>query len=433
MIVAFALVSSTVFAAENGGIGGKPANPRADNPRTESIFVYELAPTESVTDGVQIFNNTEEAKTIAVYATDAIVSSGGAFACAQAADEVKDVGTWIDLSKSTVTVAPGNNQVVPFTVTVPTGTEPGEHNGCIAIQEANAESANVGNGIALSFRSAIRVAITVPGEIVKELSIQNVGLVNKTDKLIGTIAVKNNGNVSLDTTIDTALVGMFGNSQQTISGTYSALPKTVTELNFEYTQPYWGGFYKLNTSASYNANTAESLGEGAVTKTETKSSTYIFIMPQTSALLIELALVAGAVFIGIVLWRRFIVHPKLVKKYHDYTVKEGDNIQVIAKANSVKWKHLAQINSIKAPFTLTPGSIIKVPNKPEEIQESKVEENKIVASDAKKATASKPVEKTTKKVKAKPKSKKTATKKTTSSQKKSSAKTTKKKQPKKEQ
>jgi LysM repeat protein len=426
-------MSTTVFAAENGGIGGKPANPRADNPRTESIFVYELAPSESVKDAVQIFNNTEERKTIAVYATDAIVSSGGAFACAQAADEIKDVGNWIKISKETVTLAPGKNEVVPFTVTLPNDTEPGEHNGCIAIQEADAESASVGNGIALSFRSAIRVAITVPGEIKKELSIQRVSLLNKIDKLIGTIALKNNGNVSLDAKVDTDLVSAFGNVQQSISGTYSALPQTVTELNFEYSQPYWGGFYKLNAKASYNADTNESLGEGQATASELKSSSYIFIWPKTSALLIELAVLAAIILAAYIVWKKFVLHPKLVKKYHDYTVKEGDNIQSIAKNNNVKWKHLAQINSIKAPYALIIGSVIKVPNKPELVpeiapKESKPEASKEGVSTKKETPKVKP--KTVKKATAKPAKKPTTSKKPTSTKKKTAPKkkTTKKEQ-----
>lgn len=425
-----AIISGTALAAENGGIGGKPANPRADNPRTESIFVYELTPGESTKDGVQIFNNTEEKKTIAVYATDAIVSSGGAFACAQAADEVKDVGNWIKLSKSNVTLAPGKSEIVPFTLTLPGDTEPGEHNGCIAIQEADAESANVGNGIALSFRSAIRVAITVPGEIKKELTIRDVSLIGKSEKLIGRIALKNNGNVSLDATVDTQLVGLFGSIKQTISGTYSALPKTVTELNFEYEQPYWGGFYKLNAKASYNANTSETLGEGAATASEEKSSNYIFVWPKTSALLVELAIVAAVILSSVLLWRKFVLHPKLVKKYHDYTVKEGDNIQSIAKDNKVKWKHLAQINSIKAPFTLTVGSVIRVPNKPEEktkkepiknsvseTKEEKIEKVAIVENKEKATTKPKTKRKTASTKKKKPTKKsntsKTSKKKTT--------------------
>lgn len=55
-------IISPVQAAETGGIGGKPANPRSDNPRTESIFVYELKPGETTKDAVEIYNNTDEQK-----------------------------------------------------------------------------------------------------------------------------------------------------------------------------------------------------------------------------------------------------------------------------------------------------------------------------------------------------------------------------------
>ncbi len=36
--------SFSVEAIEYGGFGGRPAYPRADNPRTESIFLYTLEP-----------------------------------------------------------------------------------------------------------------------------------------------------------------------------------------------------------------------------------------------------------------------------------------------------------------------------------------------------------------------------------------------------
>jgi hypothetical protein len=181
LFIVFTL-SYPAMAAENGGIGGKPANPRADNPRTESIFVYELKPGDSVKDEIEVYNNTELSKTINVYATDSVVSSGGGFACAQAVDEIKDVGSWITLSKNQVSLNAGAKEKIAFNVSVPNYAEPGEHNGCIAIQEADVESANVGNGIALSFRSAIRVAITVPGTITKELTIRDVTLKDKNNK-----------------------------------------------------------------------------------------------------------------------------------------------------------------------------------------------------------------------------------------------------------
>ena len=36
--------SSTLHAIEYGGFGGRPAYPRPDNDRTESIFVHTLEP-----------------------------------------------------------------------------------------------------------------------------------------------------------------------------------------------------------------------------------------------------------------------------------------------------------------------------------------------------------------------------------------------------
>src|SRR5687768_8632801 len=78
------LLTAPVSAIEQGGLGGKPAHPKEDNPRSQSIFVHTLdAGTES-RDGVQVINNTAETKSVLVYAVDSQISSGGAFACAQA-------------------------------------------------------------------------------------------------------------------------------------------------------------------------------------------------------------------------------------------------------------------------------------------------------------------------------------------------------------
>lgn len=38
------LSSSVVYAIEYGGFGGRPAYPREDNARTESIFIHTLEP-----------------------------------------------------------------------------------------------------------------------------------------------------------------------------------------------------------------------------------------------------------------------------------------------------------------------------------------------------------------------------------------------------
>ncbi len=42
--IAFSLLSTSLHAIEYGGFGGRPAYPRADNDRTESIFIHTLEP-----------------------------------------------------------------------------------------------------------------------------------------------------------------------------------------------------------------------------------------------------------------------------------------------------------------------------------------------------------------------------------------------------
>ncbi|MBI3115096.1 MAG: hypothetical protein HYZ09_01215, partial [Candidatus Kerfeldbacteria bacterium] len=60
-----------------GGLGGRPAFPRPDNPRTENIFVHTLEPGASVADGVFVINTTEDTKTAFVYSADSTPSSDG--------------------------------------------------------------------------------------------------------------------------------------------------------------------------------------------------------------------------------------------------------------------------------------------------------------------------------------------------------------------
>ncbi len=387
-------------AAENGGIGVKPANPRPENPRTQSIFVYELLPGQKTTDAVEIFNNTETEKRIKVYATDSVISSGGAFACAQAADAIKDVGGWITLQKDIVTLQPGASEKVSFAVSVPDYAEPGEHNGCIAIQEANAEAAAVGNGIALSFRSAIRVAITVPGDIKKDLTIRDVKLTSRDTAIVGTVLMRNNGNVSLDTSITASLKGLLGGVRQTINGTYPALPQTLTELNFEYNKPYWGGIYKIDVSAQYNSNIAESLGEGSAQQEVLKSSKYVYILPAPKALLIQLGIIMVIGLVGWYSWRRFVVRKRQLSTWVQYEVLKGDDVQALATSINANWKDIVSANKIKAPYTLKEKSNILLPSLPPKKEDKPKPKKKSAKKATKKAATKKtPTKKTAKKPK----------------------------------
>jgi len=359
-------------AIETSGIGAVPAHPRLDNPRTKSIFVYDVAGADVITDGIKVVNNTDTTKTLDVYPVDSQASSDGAFACAQKVDPRKDVGSWIKLAQSQVKLGANSVQVVPFTLAVPSTVKAGEHDGCIVVQDANPATKKEGNGIVLSFRSALRVSITTPGALSADLSFVDVKSrdINKTTLGISPI-LQNKGNVSAEANIEVRLRGIFGFHYPfaSVGGQFPAFPGQ-SRFNFELKKPFWGGWYRRDVQATYKKPLPSGELSDNVTTIEAKNI-IIFVMPKPLALVIQAAtfLVILALLYGAYrLWRRLRLLPTEL-----YTVKEGDSIESIADHFAIKWQKLAKINGIKSPFTVHPGRVIKVPlsaHKPEETEET---------------------------------------------------------------
>lgn len=352
-----------VYAVENQGIGAIPANPRADNPRTQSIFVYETAQGTQLKDGLKVVNNTGETKTIKLYPVDSQGSSDGAFACAQEADSREGVGHWISLDQETIILEANSSQVVPFTVNIPGNADVGEHNGCLVIQDTSPKAAQSQGGVALSFRSAIRVAITIPGDTVAKLTLVSVKQeTSNSKKLVISPSYKNEGNVSLDTTIGVNIKNVFGGHVDGEGGEFPVLPDSTSKFNFELEQPFWGGWYRRVVATTYTklSDQGDASKKGALAT----QSQWIFVRPSATALAIELSALLLLTAAGIRIIRKKKSHKELQKTLTTYTVKKGDDIQTLAKTLHVSWKTLAKVNRLKPPYTLKAGSSIKVPEKP---------------------------------------------------------------------
>ncbi len=233
-------MSFSVSAIEYGGFGGRPAFPREDNARTESIFIHTLEPGITQKEGVKVVNNTQEKKTFLIYGSDSTPSTDGAFACKQFLEEKKDVGTWIELSKNEVTLDPGTNQVIPFTITVPKNASVGEHNGCILIQEKKDAPAEDQAGMSLSVRTGIRVALTIPGDLERKLEIAGFTLDRTETGFTLHPQVKNTGNVSIDADARVTTRYFFGPILIKHGGQYPILRGDTSDWSFEIKHPFWG-------------------------------------------------------------------------------------------------------------------------------------------------------------------------------------------------
>jgi hypothetical protein len=287
----------TAHAIEYGGIGGKPAYPRADNPRSESIFIHTLEPGTIQEEGVVVINNSASQRTLTVYAADSTPSSGGGFACKQLSEPKTSVGAWITLEKSEVVLGPNTNEIVPFTISVPQNADVGEHNGCILIQEVKPETKDT-KGMSLAFRTGIRVAVTIPGAIIKKLDIVGFSVSKNKNGIILTPKVKNSGNVSVDANTSIVTHSVLGanifRQEGQKGGKYLVLRGDTSEWNFELKKPFWGGWYRSDLSVEYD-NDKELI--------RLAGSSLFFSWPTPKGLAIEIAIplfligLVGLVFI----------------------------------------------------------------------------------------------------------------------------------------
>ncbi len=356
-----------VYAVEYGGLGGVPAQPDPSNPRTQSIFIHTLAPGASKQDAVKVVNNTPETKIIEIYAADSEIASGGSFACRQKADKPIAVGTWIKMDATEVEVPSNSHKIVSFNIQMPESVSVGEHNGCIVIQEKDGATEQIGNGVQLSFRSALRVAITVPGDIVKDIDFAELNARQEPKKYVLTAKLQNKGNVSLDTDIKVRIKTLTNRTIYENGGVYPLLTqKQPIELNFDFQRPFWGGLYRITGTANYNDDVAAALGSSTNRDRQKQApSSLLFIAPQPLAIAIIALIIISIIVLAWLLLSRLLKsrrHNK-GKLWEDYRVRKGDTIAGIASRRNVEWKIIAKKNKLRPPYDLKPGSTIKVPER----------------------------------------------------------------------
>src|SRR3990170_1495303 len=256
LLVGVVFLLTPFYVLGEGSIGGRPANSDPNNPRSSSIFIYSLDQGKIIADAITVINNTTEKKTILIYAVDSVVSTDGAFGCAQKVEQKKQ------------------------------------------------EPVNAGGGIVLNFRTAIRVAVTIPGEIIRNLEISGYTIEKKPDGGITLKPkIKNTGNVSIDATVtlyvnylfnsfDIAGRQIMGPQAHTQSGQYTFLRDKETELSFDLEKPFWGGYFESYFTVNYDVDPNAKIGEnteGPLT-TLTSPSIKFFSSPKENAIKLELGL-----------------------------------------------------------------------------------------------------------------------------------------------
>jgi len=250
------LLAPIAHAIDYGGVGGRPANPKPEDPRTENWFIYTLNPGESQTDELLVQNNTDETVNLLLYPADSTPSTDGGFALKQMVEPREAVGKWVQLSEDKITLTAREQKSVPFTVTIPSEPKPdvGEHTGGILIQRVEPPSPTAG-GFRLLTRVGVRMYVTIPGAIQEALQIENVK--TEVDEVrnvvIVTTSIKNTGNVSENVQVKNEISSLSPWLMASVLGatpfplvnekSLQVLRDNALSTRFEFPKPLWG---KLN-------------------------------------------------------------------------------------------------------------------------------------------------------------------------------------------
>jgi len=176
-------------------------------------YSYTLTPGVSVEDGFVVLNHGEESLTLDVYVADALVTQDGQLNLENRDVTPVDVGSWVEVEADTVTIPPGGEVEVPFTITVPRNATPGDHTGGIVSSLTGVDPA----AITVERRLGSRIHVRVDGELRPGLGIDDLVASHSgsTDLLArGGLAVSftatNSGNTRMRGTAELRLRGPFG-------------------------------------------------------------------------------------------------------------------------------------------------------------------------------------------------------------------------------
>ncbi|MGO4258243.1 WxL protein peptidoglycan domain-containing protein [Marmoricola sp. RAF53] len=192
-------------------------------------FTYTIKPGEQVTDGIDIANEGRRKITLKVYAADGFTTGSGGYDVLTPDKASKGVGAWVKPAVTHVTIAPGKQVQIPFTMTVPSNATPGDHLGGIVTVLDQRDAS--GTGTVVHRRVGLRIESHVSGEVRSRLEVDDLKVDYDGHNPFGTgdatvrYTVRNTGNTALGGLQKVKVAGGLGLSAQTV--TLARLPNLL--------------------------------------------------------------------------------------------------------------------------------------------------------------------------------------------------------------
>lgn len=141
-----------------GGFTLSPGNPSTIDPNK---IIVEIKPGAIYEDSVVIVNKSDNEVNLHLFAVDGTPGENGATNAKDEQDQQNDIGQWVTIENSEVTLAPKENKEIKFFVYVPAGTEERLITGFICALLPQAPNTEDNGMINLSLRYALKIDLTV--------------------------------------------------------------------------------------------------------------------------------------------------------------------------------------------------------------------------------------------------------------------------------
>ncbi|HEX9337813.1 MAG TPA: DUF916 domain-containing protein, partial [Pseudonocardiaceae bacterium] len=165
-------VAAPIAAAAPGGTSWAVSPSTATGPDGRTHYSYTgVKPNTVVHDYIGITNYSTTPVTFHVYGADGVTTTAGTVGLAPAAQKAVDIGGWIQVEHTTVTVAPRTRLNEPISLAVPANATPGDHVGGVV---ASVTEASQGGKVTRDDRVGVAIYLRVAGPLRPGFTVESV-------------------------------------------------------------------------------------------------------------------------------------------------------------------------------------------------------------------------------------------------------------------
>jgi Bacterial protein of unknown function (DUF916) len=185
----FALVAPALAAGATASFSVRPGHYDAGDQASRAYFKRVVAAGGTFSDTVVVANSGQAPVTLLVNAVDGLTGQTSGSVYANRAVPRRKAGAWVQPAQSRVTVAPGTERAVAFTVRVPGRATPGDHLAGLAFQDADVETSSGSFRVRTILREVVGVLITFPGPARARLRLGHIALRTLPGTHLGSVVV----------------------------------------------------------------------------------------------------------------------------------------------------------------------------------------------------------------------------------------------------